>query len=443
MGPSMKAGVKMNIWLIIKNELIFKKFGFITGVISLVIATAGFTGGFILLKADEIATEKLFIEKERELRAEMTLLEDDYRIIMRNMGYNVLILNGEQSITELENEGYATTYLDYQDVWKIAESGITSLNHLLPVLQEKIFWEEQKTGIFLTGVRGQVPVYSKPGHLTDNHEYRSPIMERVPDGKADLGEAVAVSLNLRPGDRIIIRGETFEVNRVYSRRGTRDDLTVWIPLDKAQSIMGRPGKINGILALECVCATEELGQIKREIQGILPHAQVFEFSSLIAARADVRERAARLHEEILLSEMAHQIQLRKEKERLAGILIVLLIAGASIWIFVLILNNVRERKHEIGILRAIGFGRIMVLRIFLGKAVLMGVVAGIIGSLTGVLFGILWNGAGIPFYGSEGLVTFTLVIPGLLLAPLLALSAGLIPSVLAANQDPASILGEQ
>ncbi len=438
-----KTGRRMNIWLIIKNELEHKKLGFITGVLSLVIATAGLVGALIVLRGDEIATRQLFIDKERELRAEMAQLEDDYRIIMRNMGYNVLILDGEQSIPALERDGYATAYLDYEDVWKIAESGITTLNHLLPVLQEKIFWKERNTEILLSGVRGQVPVYAKPGHLTEDHEYRSPIMDRVPEGKADLGEEVAVSLNIRPGESIVIGGEAFEVNRVYSRRGTRDDLTVWIPLDKAQSILGRPGKINGILALECVCATEEIGQVKREIKEILPHAQVFEFSSLIAARADVRDRAARLHQEILYAEMAHQLQLREEKERLATVLIILLIAGASVWIFVLILNNVRERKHEIGILRAIGFRRLQVLKIFLGKSVLMGLVAGISGCLLGMLVGVLWSGPGLSYGGAESLITLPLIITGLLLAPLLALAAGLLPSVLAANQDPADILSEQ
>ena len=404
-------------------------------------ATTGFVATFILLKSDEIVTEQKFMEKEKELREEMIQLEDDYRIIMRNMGYNVLILNKEQSIPELEKNGYATTYLDYEDAWIVAESGIKTLNHLMPVLQEKIWCEEKNREILLAGIRGQVPVYSKPPHLTDDFEYRSPIMERVPDGKADLGEEVAVSLNLRPGDKIVISGVEFEVNRVYSRRGTRDDLTVWVPLDDAQKILGKPGKINGILALECVCAVDELGQLKNEIRKILPHAQVFEFSSLIAARADVRKRASDLHEEILTAEVMHQSKLRQEKEKLASLLVALLIAGASVWIFVSILNNVRERKHETGILRAIGFSRYQVLQIFLGKSAIMGIIAGVAGCLLGVFIGIF-------FSGTEGtaiadLVSLPVVLPGLLLAPVLALTAGLIPSVMAAGQDPAVILSEE
>ncbi|MGM0529958.1 MAG: ABC transporter permease [Bacteroidota bacterium] len=433
----------MNIWLIIKRELGHKKYGFITGILSLVIATAGVVGATILLRGDELATEQMFIEKEKELRQEMVSLEDDYRKIMREMGYNVLILNSEQSITELEKEGYAATYLDYEDVWKIAESDIKSLNHLLPILQEKISWEKKNTNIFLTGIEGQVPVYSKPAHLTDDDEYRSPIMERVPEGKADIGKEIAVSLDIKSGDTIRIKGEEFEVNRIYSRKGTSDDLSIWIPLDKAQSILGRPGKINGILALQCVCNTEDLGQLKEDVRAILPHAKVFEFTSLIAARADVREKAAELHEEMISDEMEHQKELRQKKERMASILVIFLIAGASVWIFILILNNVRERKYEIGILRGIGFRRNQVLRIFLGKSALMGVVAGIIGCLAGYWVGAMWSSIEFTNIGSENLITFPIIILGLLLAPVLALTAGFLPSVMAANQDPAVILSEQ
>jgi putative ABC transport system permease protein len=431
----------MNIWKIIRRELKHKKTGFITGILSLMVATSGFVGTYILLRGDELATEHMFVQKERELREEMLQLEDDYRIIMRNMGYNVLILNKDQSIPELEKNGYASTYLDYDDAWVVAESGIKTLNHLMPVLQQKIFWKERGRDIYLTGIPGQVPVYSKPGHLTADYEYRSPIMERVPEGKADLGEEVAVSLNLRPGDKISIMEEGFEVNRIYARRGTRDDMTVWVPLDDAQRILKRPGKINGILALECVCAIEELGQLRQEMSEILPHAQVFEFSSLIAARADVRLRASRLHEEMVTAEMMHQIEMRKEKERLATILVALLIAGASIWIFVLILNNVRERKHEIGILRAIGFSRFQVLQIFLGKSVVMGIIAGVAGCLLGIWLGILFSGADVSA-SSDSLVSVPVVVAGLLLAPVLSLAAGFLPSVMAANQDPAIILGQ-
>jgi putative ABC transport system permease protein len=433
----------MNISHIIRKEVAFKKFGFLTGILSLAMATAVFVGASIILKGDELSSEQVFMEKERQLGEEMLRLENDYRIIMRKMGYNVLIINENQSISELEKNGYPSTFLDFGDVWKIAESDITSLNHLLPVLQQKVYWEEKGMEIILSGTRGQVPVYSKPSHLTGDKEYRSPIMERVPEGKADIGAEIAATLQIKPGEVITIKGNKFEVNRIYPRKGTRDDLNVWISLDKAQSILNMPGKISGILALQCICAIDELGKVKKDVESVLPHTRVFEYSSMIATRADIRKRASRLNKELMETERIHQGEMREKKESLAMILILGLIASASVWIFVLILNNVRDRQHEVGILLAIGFSRMKVLQIFLGKSVLMGLIAGLIGCLIGLLVGYVWSGSALPGELQGELVSLWVLVVGFLLAPLLALAAGLPPSILAAGQDPADIIGRE
>lgn len=433
----------MSLWLIIRRELVHNTFVFISGLLSLVIATTGVVGILTLLHGHDLATESIVLEKEKELRREMMELEDDYRRIMRRMGYNVLVLHEDQSISELKSLGYPTTYLQYEDAWKLAESDIETLNHLLPVLQEKIYWDEKDTEVMISGVRGQVPVYSKPEFLTDDFEYRNPIMERIPEGKADVGYSLAVQLQLTPGDIIHIRGTEFEVNQVYDHQGTSNDITVWIPLDQAQAILGREGLINGILALECVCDLEQLGLITEEVTGALPHAQVFEFSSLVAARADVRQRAANVHETVVASVVHQRMSMRREKERLASVLVPLLITGAGLWIFFLIYNNVRQRRPEIGILRAVGLTRKQILMIFLGKVVTMGAIAGIVGLVAGLLLGAA--GTGFDYTASQlgGFLNIPLLLSGLFLAPVLSFTAGFIPAVIASNQDPAVILREE
>jgi len=432
----------MSIWLLVKREIAHKKIGFLTGVLSLVIATAGFVAGTTLLRSHDLATEQVQIEMERELRAEMTQQEDFYRRTMRDMGYNVLIIHNEQNESELRTLGHPTTYMDYEDVWKLAEGDLETLNHLLPVLQEKMYWNEADLDIMLTGIRGQVPVFSKPEFLTEDDEYRSPITERVPEGKADIGYALAVSLELATGDPVTIQGETFRVNRIYPQRGTTDDITVWIPLDRAQYLLGREGKINGIFALECVCDLDEIGGISEEVTAILPHTKVFEFTSLIAVRADVRKRAEEAHHEVVRSIMAQREALRSEMERFASVVIPLLVVGAGVWIFLLIYNNMRERRSEIGIFRAVGYMRSAVLKIFLIKALIMGLAGGIIGCILGIALGFSWSETELAVGGIAGIISTQALLAGLLLAPVLAFTAGLLPAVMAANQDPAVILRE-
>lgn len=433
----------MTVWLLVKKEIAHRKITFLTGVLSLVVATAGLVAAATLLRSHDLVTEQLHIEMERQLRDEMTRQEDFYRRTMRDMGYNVLVMHKDQSESELRTLGHPTTYMPYDDVWKLAHGNLETLNHLLPVLQEKVHWPESGVDIMLTGIRGQVPVFSKPEFLTDDDEYRSPITERVPDGSADIGYALAVSEQLTPGDAITIMGETFEVHRIYPQRGTSDDITIWIPLDRAQHLLQRDGKINGIFALECVCDLDDIGGITKEVTSILPHTKVFEFTSLIAARAHVRQRAEEAHSQVVFSVMSQREAVRSEKERFASVIIPLLAFGAGVWIFLLIYNNMRERRTEIGVFRAVGYKRASVLNIFLIKALIMGLAGGILGCLSGAALGYLLTATEPAEAALTQIVPAQALLAGLLLAPALAFTAGILPAVMAANQDPAVILREE
>lgn len=56
-------------------------------LVSVTIAVACFVGSITLLNSHNLRTEQIVYEKEREVRMEMLRMEDDYRQIMRDMGY--------------------------------------------------------------------------------------------------------------------------------------------------------------------------------------------------------------------------------------------------------------------------------------------------------------------------------------------------------------------
>lgn len=437
----MKRGI-MKHWNIVVYEIKHRKLGFCAGLLSLTAATAGALIIVLQLRAHDLSTENIVIETEKNLRSEMTQLENRYRRIMRDMGHNVLIMNKEQDMAGFRRLGHPDTYMDYDDVWKLAHGDLTTLNHLLPVLQKRIFWEEQETGIMLSGISGQVPVFTKPEFLTEDHQYRSPIVRRIPDGMANLGAEIAVALNLRPGETITLAGREFVINRIHARRGNDDDFTVSIPLHDAQEILGKENRINGIFALECVCSLDDLGKIHAEVEAILPHAKVYEFSSLIAPRAKVRQQAAEAHRRVVASVLQQRDEMRRDKERRAAVLLPLLFSGAALWIMLTIFANVRERRGEIGILRALGFLRREILAIFLLKALLMGVIGGFAGCALGLYGGIVWSGVAITKANVLTLLDPVMPVAALLAAPVLACLASVIPALAAAHIDPAKILAE-
>ncbi|NLO07758.1 MAG: ABC transporter permease [candidate division WS1 bacterium] len=427
----------MNVLRLSLQEIAHRKLSFGLGLLSVMIAVGVLVGAVTMLGGHDLRTEQLVAQKEAETREEMTRMEDDYRRIMKDMGYNVLILHKDQSLEELQRLNYPTHYMPEDWAQQLADQNVETLNHLLPLLQEMVSWPEMKREVLLTGVRGQIPFADSPKNR------RPPIMQPVEQGEIKLGADLAQSLDVAEGDTVTMRGRNLLVREVYARRGTQDDLTAWVSLRQAQEWMNRPGQINGILALECLCNVEELGSIEYHVTRILPDAQVYEFSSLIAARGLARQRAAEAHEKAIEQEMYYRASLREERRAFAGILVPVSALGAAAWVMFLMMANVRERRAEIGVLRAIGVSARRVQSAFLLKALLMGVFGGIVGLVVGSVAG-AWLSEVPP--GSEGftsLLNARLLVGALVGAPLLAALASWLPARAAARQDPALVLQEE
>jgi len=130
-------------------------------------------------------------------------------------------------------------------------------------------------------------------------------------------------------------------------------------------------------------------------------------------------------------------------EQNAGVVVSTVMLTAALWVALLAWLNVRERRQEIGIMRALGFGTGHVAAMFLGRAVLIGVVGALIG------FGVGTWLAG--QYGADIFkLTFAKVKPAVDLLPrtvlgsvLITALASLLPAMIAVTQDPARTLTEE
>jgi ABC-type antimicrobial peptide transport system permease subunit len=104
---------------------------------------------------------------------------------------------------------------------------------------------------------------------------------------------------------------------------------------------------------------------------------------------------------------------------------------------------VRERRREIGVLKAIGARDRDILRWFLLEAFTVGLVGGVIGTLAGLLIA-LWVGVSVNTYLTEqglqsiqfGDVSWPLIGTAILGTSLLAIAAGLVPALQAARLSP-------
>ncbi|MCH9791484.1 MAG: ABC transporter permease, partial [Planctomycetes bacterium] len=267
----------------------------------------------------------------------------------------------------------------------------------------------------------------------------------------DLPWSLTFCLPWRPRGRLELQNaiktkwlfKDFKITQCYPERGTADDSTVWINLEEAQELLKMQNLVNAILALECNCAAKDrVAQIREEIGKILPGTQIIERGPPALARAEARNQAHASAVASLEQEKANRLQMIKRHADFAAVLVPLVVLGCGAWIGFLSLENVRRRAPEIGVLRAIGLRSTQVFGIFIIKAFLIGVIGALIGYFLGYGIGITWGSLPASVNPQEALFSGRWLLLSLIFAPVLASLSSWIPALLAARQDPATILQE-
>jgi len=422
------------------REILHRWRSFALGIFAVVVAVGSLTGALTLLKVHDLHTQKILTDKEAETEKKMAILQDEMRKATLKLSFNLLILPKQQDIRDLHIKGFPSEYMPEEYAERLANSGIITVRHFLPSLQQKIKWPEKKRTITLVGTRGEIPnLHKNP---------RQPLVQPVPPGTIVLGYGLHQSLGLQVGDKTELLGKEFTVHKCYEERGSKDDFTAWIHLAQAQELLDKKGLINAILALECLCkgVDDLLAQVRADIEQILPGTQVIEQGTKALARAESRAKVGQEAKAAIDRERRHRTQMRSEREFFAAVLVPLVMVACAVWVGLLAFNNVRDRKAEIGIQRAMGFRARQIMFLFLSKFLIMGLLGGALGILAGLGFG-RWLGLTLEGHIEGITAAGELFNPGLLLlalitAPVLTVVSGWLPTLVAIRQDPAEALRE-
>jgi predicted lysophospholipase L1 biosynthesis ABC-type transport system permease subunit len=422
----------MTIWRLILREIVCRKTNFLLSTLAVLVAVGSVVAAISLLDRYAIRGEQRAAEQQVELQKKMAVLEDDYRKIMLGLGFNVLILPKAQNLADFYSEDFASKLMPESYAEKLVQARVLSINHVLPILQQKLKWPERERTIQLVGTRGEIALTAK-GRKTA-------LLDAVLPGHVVVGYELHRSLKLAVGDKIELCKRPLTVSALQPQRGNQNDITLWINLREAQQILAKEGRINAIQALECTCVADRLGQIRDDIGHVLPDTQVIEFSGQALARAEARNRAATEAHESIQREQEERAAAARQRERLFAVLAPLVIGACAVWAGLLALGNVRSRTGEIGILRALGVPTRRILAILLIRAALIGLMGASIG------FGVGWLGS---WFGenriSGGPPLETLFDPRLfamvlVLTPIFSALISWLPAIWAAQLDPADSL---
>jgi len=381
----------MSIIRMIFREIGYRKVNFLLAVLAVVTAVAFLVAFFTAAQASERETAR----------------------VMLSMGYNLHVIAKDADVGRFLMTGIPDKTLPEACLKTLASQSTISYNHLLATLESRMTWRGME--ILLTGL---APEVCPPG------QKKPPMIFQVQPGTAYVGHRIAAQLQIQKGDTIDVAGKTLQVERCLAESGGMDDMRIQCCLQDAQEILKLPGQVTEIRAVDCLCFEkgDPVSILRKEIGVILPEAQVLQVKSLANARARQRQMIRNIF----------------------AVLLPFVIAACGVWIGVLAATNVRDRQQEIGLLRALGYDTARIMLLFLGKAVQVGLLGAIVGYLVGTGLALRF-GPGIFEITARTMVRpeLSLFVLSCILAPLFAMVASFIPTMIAVTYDPAATLREE
>ena len=351
------------------------------------------------------------------------------------LGANVLVLPKSVSLQDYYSADMHDQVIPEEYVMRLTLSNIQGVDNLSPKLCVPV--DLQGRQFTLTGILpksefqakaawGGAGIFGRPigcgaiDSVTPQPEdkktlVRKRVIQTLDTHEALVGADVADSLAVREGDSLDLLGEPFSVVAVLPQTGTVDDSRIFAHLHTVQRLAGKGPVVNCIEIVGC-CKEISAGLVGK-VNRLLPDAKVVTVTQVVATQAKINTMMEQLSRIFLV--------------------IIVVVGGAGIANYMY--ANVFERRREIGTLMALGADSFLVLRIFLLKALILGLAGGIGGFAIGTILAVTLGPrlAGVPVLPMPTLAAWAVAI-----SAGLALLASYFPARRAARLDPCATFQE-
>ncbi|MEN7547784.1 FtsX-like permease family protein [Rapidithrix thailandica] len=376
---------------LIFKEILHRKLNFSLSLLAMMTAIGLFVAFFTMTNASIFETRRL----------------------TRDMGFNLRIIPSGTDMNDFWLKGFSEETMPEEYVNQLAQHKDILYAHVTATLHKRINWQDAE--VILTGLSPE---------LEPSGAKKAPMLFQLHPGTVSLGYELAQREGLHKGDSIVLFGQKFEVQSTLAETGSSDDIRIYLELGELQKLVNMEGQINEIKAINCLCLIEgkdPLDKLREQLHLALPGAKVTMNRTIATAREKQRVMTEQYFAKILP--------------------VVLLVC--AVWIGAMAWINVNDRKQEIGILRAMGYGTMDIAGLFLGKAVLIGLIGAIIGFAAGSAFSLMYGPDIFEFTANKIKPIYSLLFWSLAGAPVFASLASFLPTTIAISQDPAVTLREE
>jgi putative ABC transport system permease protein len=358
--------------------------------------------------------------------------EQDVSHQLSDLGANILVLPQEATLQDYYAADQNSGTLPEEHVSEIYLAGLTGIEQVSPRLNVPATM--RGLAITLTGILPQSELEAQAAWQTTTlftapkgHEgctkakitaaelegtdsivtHRA--IQNLTKNEIIVGADVASRSQFETGDMVEMLGKAFTIRGILSATGTVDDSRVFAHLRTVQEASGSGPVCNAIEVIGC--CEDAAGSLVPELRKLLPNAKVVTISQVVQTQVGVNRLMANTSWFVLA--------------------VLVIVGGTSL--AGAITANVRERRREIGTLMALGASPGFVQGLFLGKALVLGVVAGTVGCVLGLTVAVA---AGPAWAGVSVAVLPATAILAIVVATSLAVLSALWPSRKAATLDP-------
>ena len=371
------------------------------------------------------------------IRSVSAVSETAVNVSLDNLGANILVLPQAASVDDYYSADIDAPTFPEEYVERLATSMLPGVDNLSPKLTRRV--DINKFSVILTGILPANELASKPIWQTaglvgagknvacdpNNVANRSlgykderlqrKAIDSLATGDVLVGSMIAQRLNLSEGGKLKIEGRTFNIARIIPETGTIDDNRVYAHLHVVQDLLGTGRQISTIEIMGCCSAISDglLGKIRN----ILPDTRITSINQIVNT----------------------QIETNRLMKKISLIFLMIIAVVGSITIGNYMWANVEERRREIGILITVGTPRSVIYRLFLTKAIILGLVGGITGYILGTGAAMILG----PYLAGLHISPIPVYLPiAIFFAVLITLLGSILPVHLAARFDPAIIMQE-
>jgi len=239
---------------------------------------------------------------------------------------------------------------------------------------------------FVTGVRSTHPWWKVSGVWPD-------------DGSRDLllGERLAARLAAKSGDEVTLSGRKLRVSGILSTGGVEDDQIV-APIALAQEVLGKPGAVRRVYFSALTKPEDAFARRDpKSMSGAIydrwycsPYPQSIAFQ--------LQEAIPHSHAEQIRQVAQNEGAVLTRIEGLIFLVTLAALFASALAVSAAMATAIFERRAEVGLMKALGAGKVAIASVFFAEATLLALIGGLVGFAAG---GVLARQIGRSIFNSQ------------------------------------------